>query len=402
MGRPVAESSKPEDGWREVLTRMFHEGLRPLSMVKKGLRLLETKAFSFSEVIMMQAAVLEKPGKLVIRKLPNPSCPPGGVVVKVLAAHVCSTDLHMWEKGHPALRYPRILGHEIAGVVAEVSNEGKRFKIGDKVQVYPGIGCGSCEYCRRGRENLCPSMRILGFSLDGGFAQYLALPKNGVKNGCLNLIPSSLSLAKAAMAEPLACCLNGLEKVGLKKDETVVILGAGPIGCLCAMASNHLGAGKVILVEQDPSRRSLSQQTTADTVLDSTEVNVVEAVKGLTNGRGAQVVVTCFREAPLVYSLLDLTAPGGRVLMFSGIPGNHGVVPTDLNVIHYRELALIGAYGCTAAQCQRALDLFAEGLRVDWLISQRVDLNGLEESFSALSSREAMKICVEPWEENHG
>ena len=371
-------------------------------MVKKGLRLLETKAFTFSEVRIMKAAVLEKPGKLIMRELPEPRCPTGGVVVKILTSHVCSTDLHMWEKGHPALSYPRILGHEIAGVVAEVSNEGKRFKVGEKVQVYPGISCGSCEYCRRGRENLCPSMRILGFSLDGGFAQYLALPKIAVENGCLNLIPSSLSFSEAAMAEPLACCLNGLEKVGLKKDETVVILGAGPIGCLCAMASNHLGAGKVILVEQDSSRRTLSQQATVDTVLDSTGVDVVEAVKGLTNGRGAQVVVTCFREAPLVYPLLELAATGGRVLMFSGISGDRGIVPTDLNVIHYRELALIGAYGCTAAQCQRALDLFAEGLEVDWLISQRVDLNSLEESFSALSSREAMKICLEPWEGNHG
>ena len=122
----------------------------------------------------------------------------------------------------------------------------------------------------------------------------------------------------------------------------------------------------------------------------------------LTGGQGANVVVTCFREAPLMYPLLDLAAPGGRVLMFSGSSGNGGVVPTDLNVIHYRELALIGAYGCTAAQCQRALDLFAEGLKVDWLISQRVGLNGLEKSFSALASKEAMKICVEPWEENHG
>ena len=371
-------------------------------MVKKGLRLMETKAFSFSEVRMMKAAVLEKPGNLAIRELPDPCCPSGGVVVKVLASQVCSTDYHMWQRGHPALRYPRILGHEIAGVVAAVSNGGTGFKVGDKVQVYPGISCGSCEYCRGDRENLCPSVRILGFSLDGGFAQYLALPKSAVDNGCLNLIPPSLSLSEAAMAEPLACCLNGLEKVGLKKDETVVILGAGPIGCLCAMASNHLGAGKVILVEQDPSRRTLSQQATADTVLDSTEVDVVEAVNGLTNGSGAQVVVTCFREAPLVYPLLELAAPGGRVLMFSGISGSRGIVPTDLNAIHYRELALIGAYGCTAAQCQRALDLFAEGLKVDWLISRRVDLNGLEESFSALSSREAMKICVEPWEGSDG
>ena len=341
----------------------------------------------------MKAAVLEKPGKLAIRELPDPSCPTGGVVVKVLASNVCSTDLHMWQMGHPTLKYPRILGHEIAGVVAEVSNEEKRFKVGDKVQVYPGIGCGTCEYCRRGSENLCPSIQIMGFNLDGGFAQYLALQKSGVENGCLNIIPSSLSLSEAAMAEPLACCLNGLEKVELKKDETVLILGAGPIGCLFAMVAEHQGSGKVILVEKDSARIS---QARLGLEVDLLDANKVEAVMELTGGLGADVVVTCFREAALEYPLLELAAPGGRVLMFSGISQDRGVVPTDLNAVHYRELALIGAYGCTSVQCQRALDLMGEGLDVNWLISQRVNLNGLEESFSALSSKEAMKICVEP------
>jgi len=350
----------------------------------------------------MKAAVLEKPGKLAMRELPDPSCPPGGVVVKVLASLVCSTDLHMWQRGHPALRCPRILGHEIAGVVAEVSNQGNRFKVGDKVQVYPGIGCGSCEYCRRGRENLCPSMRIMGFSVDGGFGQYLALPKKAINNGCLNLAPHPVSTAEAAMAEPLACCLNGLEKVALKEDETVLILGAGPLGCLFAMVAKHRGSGKVILLEKDSGRSSQARQGLEVDLLDPTKVEVGEGVMELTGGQGADVVVTCFREAALEYPLLDLAAPGGRVLMFSGISADKGVVPTDLNAVHYRELALIGAYGCTSIQCQRALDLMANGLDVNWLISERVTLHDLEESFSNLAAKNVMKICVEPWEDNDG
>jgi len=370
--------------------------LRALSMVKKSLRLLETKAFSFFEVNLMKAAVLEKPGKLAIRELPDPSCPPGGVVVKVLASQVCSTDLHMWERGHPALRCPRILGHEIGGVVAEVAKEVEGVKRGDKVQVYPGISCGACRFCRQGRENLCPSIRILGFSVDGGFGQYLALPEQAIRQGCLNPVPHALSLTEAAMAEPLACCLNGLEKVALKEGETVLILGAGPIGCLFAMVSKHHGSGRVIVVEKDSNRIHQARVGLEDDVLDATNVEVVQAVKELTGGVGADVVVTCFREAALEYPLLELAAPGGRVLMFSGIPGNRGVVPTDLNLVHYRELALVGAYGCTSTQCERALDLMAEGLETNWLISQRVDLKNLEESFSSLTSRNAMKICVEP------
>jgi L-iditol 2-dehydrogenase len=178
---------------------------------------------------------------------------------------------------------------------------------------------------------------ILGFSVDGGFGQYLALPEKAIKNKCLNLVLHPLSAAETAMAEPLACCLNGLEKVALKEGETVLILGAGPIGCLFAMAANYQGSGKVILLEKDPARISQARQGLEVDVLDANKVEVVEAVMELTGGQGANVVVTCFREAALEYPLLDLAAPGGRVLMFSGISADKAVVPTDLNTVHYRE-----------------------------------------------------------------
>jgi len=350
----------------------------------------------------MKAAVLEKPGKLAIQELPDPICPPGGVVVKVLASQVCSTDLHMWQRGHPALQCPRILGHEISGVVAELAREVEGVNIGDKVQVYPGISCGACRFCLQGRENLCPSIRILGFSADGGFGQYLVLPEKAISQRCLNLVPHPLSPAEAAMAEPLACCLNGLEKAAMSPGETVLILGAGPVGCLFAMVAKHQGAEKVILLEKDSGRISQARQGLEVDLLDPTKVEVGAGVMELTGGEGADVVVTCFREAALEYPLLDLAAPGGRVLMFSGIPGEKGVVPTDLNAVHYRELALIGAYGCTSVQCQRDLGFMADGLDVSWLISQRVALHDLEESFSDLAAKNVMKICVEPWEGNNG
>jgi len=350
----------------------------------------------------MKAAVLEKPGHLSVRELPDPTCPPGGVVVRVLASQLCSTDVHMWQRGHPALRCPRILGHEIGGVVAEVAKDVEGVKIGDKVQVYPGISCGTCRFCRQGRENLCLSIKILGFSMDGGFGQYLVLPEKAIKNGCLNPATYPLSAAEAAMAEPLACCLNGLEKVVLKVGETVLVLGSGPIGCLFAMAAKHQGSGKVILLEKDSNRISQARQGLEVDVLDPTEVKVVEAVMELTDGQGADVVVTCFREAALEYPLLDLAAPGGRVLMFSGLSPDKRVVPTDLNAVHYRELALMGSYGCTSVQCQQALRFMADGLDVSWLISKRVTLQDLEESFSDIAAKKVMKICVEPWEEYDG
>ncbi|MFP3871199.1 MAG: alcohol dehydrogenase catalytic domain-containing protein, partial [Syntrophobacteria bacterium] len=312
---------------------------------------------------------------------------------------VCSTDLHMWQKGHPALRCPRILGHEIAGMVVDVSGNERQFSIGDRVQVYPGIPCGDCSFCQRGRENLCPSIAILGFSRDGGFAQYLALPGAGAR--ALNPVPHSLSFAEAALAEPLACCLNGLERTGLNSGETVLILGAGPVGCLFAMASRHHGAEKIIMVENDPKRLNAALAAGADALIDPTGIELVEAVRELSGGRGADMVVACFREAARTYPLLELSAPGGRVLMFSGLPAT-GMVPTDLNRIHYQELAVVGAYGCTAAQCRRAVELLAGNLEAGWLLSLCVGLDALEEGLGALSSRSVMKVCVDPWEGNDG
>jgi L-iditol 2-dehydrogenase len=370
-------------------------------MVKKSLRQQQTKAFSFFEVMTMKAAVLEKPGRLAIRDVPDPICPPGGAVVKVLASQVCSTDLHMWRRGHPALQCPRILGHEVAGVV-ETSSAVKGFKRGDIVQVYPGISCGACRFCRQGRQNLCREIRILGFTVDGGFSQYLALPEEAIRQDCLNLIPNGLSLVEASMAEPLACCLNGLDKIELRQSESVLILGAGPLGCLFAMAVKHRGIDKVILLEKDSGRISQARSGLEIDVLDVNEVGAVEEVMERTEGLGADLVVVCFREAALEYPLVQLAAPGGRVLMFSGLSADKGVVPTNLNAIHYRELALIGAYGCTSVQCQRALDLMAGGLDVRWLTSQRIPLISLEESFSELWSKKVMKVCVEPWEDNDG
>lgn len=347
----------------------------------------------------MKAAILVAPGLLETKEIPEPACPPGGMVVKVMACLICSTDLHMWRQGHPALRCPRILGHEIAGVVAEVSADTGELAVGDPVQVYPGVACGECSFCRQGKENLCPTIGILGFSVDGGFAQYLCLPREAGE--AVNPIPSGLAFAEAALAEPLACCLNGLERAALRSGETVLILGAGPVGSLFALASRYLGAGKVVLVEKNPVRARLCEPAVAAALLDPNQVEVVEAVRELTGGRGADVVVTCFREAARKYPLLELAASGGRVLMFSGLGGS-GVVPMDLNRIHYQELAVVGAYGCTAAQCRRAVDLLAEGLDVRWLISERVGLGEIEEGFRAVSRQKVMKVCVEPWEGDDG
>lgn len=345
----------------------------------------------------MRAVMLVEPSRLESWEVEDPPCPPGGAIVKVAAALICSTDLHMWRRGHPALRCPRIMGHEIAGVIAEVSPEITHLRVGERVQVYPGIPCGACRFCRGGRENLCPSLEIMGFTRDGGFADYVSVSGRAVATGALNPMPSPLSFAAAALAEPVACCLNGLERSAFREGENVLVLGGGPIGCLFAMLSRHFGAGRVMVVEKSQARARLVASVTGEGTLDFGTGNVLEAVRDLTGGRGADLVVTCFREAALSYPLLELAAPYGKVLCFSGLPGAEREIPLDLNRIHYGELTVTGAYGCTAAQCGKAVRLLNGDLKASWLISHRVRLDDLVEGLEHMASQRAMKVCVEPW-----
>jgi L-iditol 2-dehydrogenase len=347
----------------------------------------------------MRATVLVEPGRLESQHVDDPPCPPGGAVVKVAAALICSTDLYMWRRGHPALRYPRIMGHEIAGVVAEVSPAISHLRVGDRVQVYPGIPCGACRFCRRGRENLCASLEIMGFTSDGGFADYVSVSGRAIATGALNPMPSGLSFVTAALAEPVACCLNGLERAAFREGETVLVLGGGPIGCLFAMLCRHFGAGRVMVVENSPARARFVASVTGEGALDPGTANVLEAVRDLTGGRGADLVVTCFREAALRYPLLELVAPGGKVLCFSGLPGAEREIPLDLNRIHYGELTVAGAYGCTSAQCGKAVRLLSGDLKASRLISRRVGLDDLVKGLEHVGSQRAMKVGVEPWGE---
>ena len=155
----------------------------------------------------MKAAILKAPGVLELDDMPDPECPKGGALIKVLACAVCGTDVKMLKDGHKDLAYPRILGHEIVGRLVEIDRD-CGLEIGDMVQVWPGIACGRCRPCQREEDNRCQKMKILGFNQDGGFAELMALPSQCIPNG-LNPLPEKTDPGIAALAEPLACCING-------------------------------------------------------------------------------------------------------------------------------------------------------------------------------------------------
>lgn len=346
----------------------------------------------------MLAAVLKSPGCLELEDVPDPECPPGGALLEVLACAVCGTDIKMRQAGHKDLAYPRILGHEIVGRIAVIDG-GCGLEIGDIVQVWPGIACGKCRPCRRDEDNRCREMKILGFSRDGGFAELLALPGQCISRG-VNLLPKGTDPALAALAEPLACCINGQEMAGVSKGDTVLIIGAGPIGGLHALLADHAGAEKIMAMEMLPGRiLEMKRHTNADVIsadgaCESSE-SLEKAVLDGTNGAGADVIMMATPEFKVSSRLCRLLAPGGRICVFSGPRLGNYIEPMDQRMLHYRELTITGAYGCSSRQNRKAVELLCSGkIRADWIITKRARLAKIEDALSHSASRSGMKSVV--------
>ena len=339
----------------------------------------------------MKAAVLKAPGVLELVDLPIPECPKGGALIKVLACAVCGTDVKMLKGGHKDLDYPRILGHEIVGEIAGIDKDCD-FELGDLVQVWPGIACGRCRPCQREEDNRCKKMKILGFNQDGGFAEFLALPGLCITNG-LNPIPKKFDPCIAALAEPLACCINGQNMAKVSKGDSVLIYGAGPLGCLHASLAKYYGAEKIVVVEKMASRIDIIKSQTKVEAIGPYELQ--EVMNSEMGGAGFDVVLTATPEIKVDNSMLKLLAPGGRICIFSGPkPGNYNE-QIDLRSIHYRELTICGAYGCSSQHNKRALELLlSQKIQADWIITKRTALVDIHEAFSHSLNKTGLKSVV--------
>lgn len=343
----------------------------------------------------MRAAVLKAPGLMETEDYPDPEVPRGGALLEILACAVCGTDIKMLAQGHRDLHLPRILGHEMVGRIIEINGDSPLSE-GDRVQIWPGIACGGCRPCLRQADNLCPEIKIMGFNSDGGFAQLLALPEQSLSGG-VNLLPSGTDPCLAALAEPLACCINGQEQAAVQRTDRVLICGGGPIGALHALLAECRGCEKIIVTERMTNRISLLRAHTGANVVDLAEDTGRAALIHEVGEAGVDVILTATPEARLDGDLFKLLSPGGRVCVFSGPAPESRHEQVDFSSIHYHELALTGAYGCTSRQNRQAVELLASGrIKADWLITRKTNLEGINDAFSHSRERRGMKsvVCV--------
>ena len=345
-------------------------------------------------VLMMKAAILQGSNRLEIREKPTPACPPGGVLVRVKACGICTADVNMVTKGHRALVYPRVLGHEIAGIVA--NSRTKRFEEGDRVHVAPGFKCGKCVQCRMGADNRCENREILGFTRDGGFAHYLPVPLEGNIVGALTLLPENVTYKNATLAEPIACCINAQNGVDTRRDDSVLIIGAGPLGLLHCFVAAHRGANKILVSEINAYRRKAAVKFWADKVFNPQDDDLFQMVMDATNGKGVDVIIFACSQVGLDETFIKMLSPGGRVSVFSGMSPQLSRVQLDLNLIHYGEIIITGAYGCTARQNFEAINLISSGKPLlGKIVTNRVGLDNIKEGLENTNLRKTLKWIVE-------
>ncbi len=344
----------------------------------------------------MKAAVLRAPRQLELMEIEKPKCPDGGLLVKTQACAICSADVRMFQRGHRALTYPRVLGHEVTGEIVESHATNSNFKIGDRVQIFPGVCCGVCPACRRRLDNLCEQIEIIGFNRDGGFAEFISVPLQSITCGGINLIPERVSSEEATLVEPLASCINGQHLASLSSLDTVLILGAGPIGLLHAMFARSTGVARVLVTDRLSSRLEAAKKAGVDCLINVEQVDIEMVVQDETGGRGIDVIiVACAEVNPAL--LPKLLAPRGRLCLFSGLPASSVQLPWDFNLIHYRELTIIGAYGSTAAQNTAALRLIDTGkIPVSWLITKRLSLDALPQGLDYVDKQFGLKAVIFP------
>jgi L-iditol 2-dehydrogenase len=344
----------------------------------------------------LKAATFYAPGDIRLEDVPEPTPGPREVKLRVRNCSTCGTDVKIAHSGHPNMSAPQVMGHEIAGDVVEVGADVAGFAIGDRVQVIAAIPDGTCEECLRGHPAVCEHQVSMGYQFPGGFAEYLIVPHEVLRVDGLNRIPENVSYAEASLTEPLACVLNGQELARVGEGDTVVVVGAGPIGCLHVRLARARGAALVILVELNAARLAAAAALVHPDVAIAGD-DPVGAVLEATGGRGADVVITAAASGIAQEQGLLMLARRGRLSLFGGLPKDRPTITVDANLVHYRELTIVGVNGSSPEHNRRALDLIASGaVPVADLITHRLPLDRVLDAIDIVARGEAIKVTIEP------
>jgi L-iditol 2-dehydrogenase len=330
----------------------------------------------------MRVATWRGGSRFTVDDAPEPAPGPGQVLVSVRAAGICGTDVHATQGLFP-WSPPMVMGHEYTGVIEAVGRGVDRKLVGRAVGCEPSYGCGRCAQCAAGRVSQCA-----GATRVGGFTERVVLPTR-----CVHPLPRGLDPVTAAMTEPAACCLSGLEMYEMPRAATVLVIGGGIMGLLTMVLAKRRGASRLMLSDPIEERRAMARRLGAAVVLDPTKENLRERVLELTRGHGADVVCEAVGKPELVAEALTMVRHGG-VLQLVGVNPKGSRLPLDLWDVHFREIRIHGAFGRGTAY-PRALRLMS-GLGVSRLVTKRFPLDRIEDAFTHAAAGRGVKTMITP------
>ncbi|MBZ0299354.1 MAG: zinc-dependent alcohol dehydrogenase family protein [Anaerolineae bacterium] len=311
----------------------------------------------------MQAGQIAEPGQAAVITAAQPVPGPDDVLIRVRAAGICGTDLHIF-KGEYEARYPLIPGHEFSGVVAAVGSHVTRYQVGDRVTADPNIPCNRCAACQRNEPNQCENLAAIGVTRDGAFAEWVTAPEG-------NVFPiGDLSFAAAALVEPLACVVWGLKRVQVQPGDSALVFGAGPMGCLVAQALHHAGAAQVVITDTVPFRLELAASLGLTTVLADDHAR--DQLKAIAPS-GFDIVADATGLAPVLEGAFEYLRPRGKLWVFGVVPPDKRAVFVPYDVFR-KDWTIIGSFAVNRT-FHESIALIQNGaIQVEPLISHRLPL----------------------------
>jgi L-iditol 2-dehydrogenase len=329
--------------------------------------------------------------QLIDMDVPEPG--DGDIIIKVRICGICGSDSRYYFHGHePRYKNPIILGHEVIGNIYRIGKNVRGYSIGERVAVAPIYGCGKCDLCLSGFENLCRDVVVFGTNFDGGFAEYMLIPEKGIERGVLVKVDESIPDEAATMFEPFSCALHGLRKLDIRPGDSAIIFGSGPLGLAFLLLLKRLGAGKVGVVARKEDKLKRAKNFGADKTFSTKIKGWKDNINNYFGESGIDIAVTAASTLPALQDSIELVKRNGRILIFSGLPEGTRIT-LDPNYLHYNELTIMGTIDSTIDD-YRCVSILAPYLGLERFATHIFPLAEIKSGFEATKQKDRLRVNI--------